>query len=99
LDCYAIACWFYRSGRFSACGGRQCSFAFSAAAELGRPALAETALRQLRRPKIASLSAGLGIPKNVQAPLAKIDIRSKTSSPKRKEAYYIVRPYTLKCLR
>jgi hypothetical protein len=48
-----------------------------AAAELGRPALAETALKQHRRPEIVSLSADLGIPKNTRAALPKISIRSK----------------------
>jgi len=37
-------------------------FCISVAAELGRLALAETALEQHRHPKIASLSAGLGVP-------------------------------------
>jgi hypothetical protein len=34
-------------------------------------------LKQLRRAEIISLSADLGIPENVQAPLPKISIRSK----------------------
>ena len=52
-------------------------FRIPAAAELGRPALVETALKQLRRPRfVASLH---GDSRNTQAPLAKIDIRSKTS--------------------
>jgi len=36
-------------------------FRISVAAELGRPALAETALEQHRHPEITSLTAGLGI--------------------------------------
>jgi hypothetical protein len=53
-------------------------FRISAAAELGRPALSGDGLRQLRRPRfVASVH---GDSRNTQAPLAKIDIRSKTSS-------------------
>jgi hypothetical protein len=42
-------------------------FHISAAAELGRPALAETALRQLRRPRFVASLHGDSL--NAQAPL------------------------------
>jgi hypothetical protein len=53
-------------------------FRISVAAELGRPALAETALKQHRHPRFVASLHGDSL--NAQAPLAKIDIRSKTAS-------------------
>jgi hypothetical protein len=51
-------------------------FRISVAAELGRPALAETALKQHRHPRfVASLH---GDTLNAQAPLPKISIRSQS---------------------
>ncbi len=58
--------------------GRQRSFVFSVAAELCRPALAETASDTISHPEIApAIGGGLGIPENTQAALAKISIRSQ----------------------
>jgi len=51
-------------------------FRISAAAELGRPALADTALKHPRRPRFVASLHGDSL--NAQAPLAKIDIRSKS---------------------
>jgi len=43
-----------------------------------RASASASALKHLRRPKIAAHSGGLGIPSNAQAPLAKSSIRSKS---------------------
>ena len=55
-------------------------FRSSAAAELDRPALAETALEQLRHPAIVTLSGNHRIPENTQATLAKTSICSHLAS-------------------
>jgi len=57
--------------------GRQRSFVFSAAAELGRPALADTSSNSIAVPVLSLRSTG--IPENTQAALAKTSIRSKTA--------------------
>ncbi|MCX5697323.1 MAG: hypothetical protein NTU54_05090 [Candidatus Omnitrophica bacterium] len=53
-------------------------FRISVAAELGRPALAETASNSFAIPELSSACGGLHRDSlNAQAPLAKISIRSK----------------------
>jgi hypothetical protein len=70
---------FSAQGRFSACGGRQCSFGFSAAAELAPRALARRS-DSIAVPRLLRLWQSLGIPENPQAPLPKIEFADKLVS-------------------
>jgi len=62
---------------FPPLAGRQRSLVFLAAAELGRPALAETALEQHRRPEIALRASGF--PKILELLCLKPPFAAKTA--------------------